>query len=184
MKRIFIAVRIEPGEELLKMLSAFKTVLKNESIKWAETSNIHITLVFIGETEEKRVKEIDTILSKICDGFGSFDLFLCGAGIFRNLSDPRIIWAGINNSNEMVELNRSILVKLLETGTLLEDRPYNPHLTLGRIKRINNISLLPGLLENYRDKELQKIKVSEIILFESILRPEGPLYISLGRYPL
>jgi 2'-5' RNA ligase len=184
MKRVFIAVRIDPGEELLKMLSAFKTVLKDESIKWTETSNLHITLVFIGDTEEKRVKEISTILSEICLGFGSFGLILRGAGVFRSLRDPRIIWSGISNSKEMDELNRSIVVRLRATGLQLEERPYNPHLTLGRIKRVNNISQLTDLLENYREKELQKIRVSEIILYESILRPDGPLYKPLGRYSL
>jgi len=184
MKRIFIAVRIEPGEELLKMISSFKTVLKNESIKWTETSNTHITLVFLGDTEEKRIKEIDVILSGICCGFGSFDIILSGAGIFRSLSDPRIIWAGINNSKELTDLNKSISGRLRETGTHLEAKPFNPHLTLGRIKRLNDTQELSRQIENYKDKKIQKIRVSEIILFESILRPEGPVYTPLGRYSL
>lgn len=184
MKRIFIAVRIEPGEELLKMISSLKTALKNESIKWTETSNIHITLVFLGDNEDNRIKEIDAILSGICSGFGSFDLILRGAGIFRNLRDPRIIWAGIDNSKELTDLNRSISVKLRETGTHLEERTFNPHLTLGRIKRINDTRELSDLIENYKDKEIQRLRVSEIILFESVLRPEGPVYKPLGRYSL
>ena len=184
MKRIFVAIKIDPEEELLKMISSLKTGLKNESIKWTETSNIHITLVFLGDTEEKRIKEIDAILSGICSGFGSFDLILSGAGIFRSLRDPRIIWAGINNSPELTELNRRISDKLRETGTMLEHRVFNPHLTLGRIKRLNDPQKLSGLIENYKNKEIQRVSVSEIVLFESILRPEGPVYKSLGRYSL
>jgi len=184
MKRIFIAVKIDPGEALLKMISSLKTVLKNESIKWTETSNIHITLVFLGDTDDKRVNEIDSILSGICSGFGSFDLILKGAGIFRSLRDPRIIWAGINSSQEMAELNKRISAELRETGTMLEHRVFNPHLTLGRIKRLNDTQELSGLIENYKNKEIQRVSVSEIILFESVLRPQGPVYTPLGRYSL
>jgi 2'-5' RNA ligase len=184
MKRIFIAIKIDPEEELLKMISSLKTGLKNESIKWTETSNIHITLVFLGDTEEKRIKEIDVILSGICSGFGSFDLSLSGAGIFRSLRDPRIIWTGINNSKELNDLNKLISVKLRETGTHLEERPFSPHLTLGRIKRLTDTHELARLIENYKDKEIQRVRVSEIVLFESVLRPEGPVYKPLGRYSL
>lgn len=184
MKRIFIAIKIDPEEELLKMISSLKTGLKNESIKWTETSNIHITLVFLGDTEEKRIREIDSILSGICKGFGSFDLILSSAGIFRSLRDPRIIWAGINNSPELAELNRRISDELRETGTMLEHRVFNPHLTLGRIKRLNDTQKLSGLIENYKDKEIQRVIVSEIVLFESVLRPQGPVYTPLGRYSL
>lgn len=184
MKRIFIAVKIDPGEVLLKMLSSFNTVLKSESIKWTETSNIHITLVFLGDTEDKRIKDIDAILSGICTGFGSFELILRGAGIFRSLRDPRIIWAGINNTKELTDLNKSITGKLRETGTPLEERPFSPHLTLGRIKRLNDISLLSELLEKNKNREIQKLRVSEIILYESVLRPEGPEYTPLGKYSL
>ena len=184
MKRIFIAVRIEPGEELLKMISSFRQALRNDAIKWTETENIHITLVFLGDTEENRVREIDKLMRNLCSGFGEFEFFLKGAGVFRNLRDPRVIWAGISISPEMAELNERISAKLSETGIRLEERAFNPHLTLGRIKRLIDISALSELLDKYREKELQKVKVSEIILYESILRPAGPVYKPLGRYSL
>lgn len=184
MKRIFIAVKIEPGEELLKMFSSFKNALKNESIKWTETSNIHITLVFLGDTEEQRIKDIGLLLSEICSGYGEFELILRGAGVFRSIRDPRVIWAGISYSKEMADLNKAITGMLRETGTQTEERVFNPHLTLGRIKKINDISLLSGLLEKHTNNEIQRISVKEIILFESILRPEGPIYKPLGTYLL
>jgi 2'-5' RNA ligase len=184
MKRIFIAVRIEPQEKLLRMITSFRQVLKNDAVKWTETSNIHITLVFLGDTEEKRVNEIDDLLKKICSGFGDFELVLSGAGVFRNIRDPRVIWTGIADSVRMSELNNIISAKLIDTGSKLETRPFSPHLTLGRVKRLNNISDLTELVEKYRDKEIQRVKVTEVILYESILRPEGPVYKPLGRYSL
>jgi len=184
MKRIFIAVRIEPGEKLSGMISSFKMALKNDSIKWTEISNIHITLVFLGDTDENRVKEIDTLLAEVCNGFGDFELVLKGAGVFRSIKDPRIIWTGIANSKEIAELNKAISARLRETGTNLEERPFSPHLTLGRIKKISNTSVLTNIFEKYREEEIQRIRVSKIILFESILRPEGPIYKAIGTYNL
>jgi RNA 2',3'-cyclic 3'-phosphodiesterase len=184
MKRIFIAVRIEPEEPLLKMISSFKQTLKNESIKWTEIKNIHITLVFLGDTLENRVQEIDALLKEICRGFGSFYLIVRGAGVFKSLKDTRVIWTGIGHSDEMTRLHYLISDKLRTTGTELEERSFNPHLTLGRVKSISNISDLKSLLERYQENEIQKVKVNEIILYESILRPEGPVYNPLGKYSL
>jgi 2'-5' RNA ligase len=95
MKRIFIAVKIEPGEILLKMISSFKTGLSNENIKWTNTDNIHITLSFLGDTEESQIIAINEILMVKCEGFGQFDLVLKGTGVFKSQGDPRVIWAGI-----------------------------------------------------------------------------------------
>jgi RNA 2',3'-cyclic 3'-phosphodiesterase len=184
MKRIFVAVRIEPEKSLISMLSTFKKALKNDSMKWTEVSNIHITLVFLGDTTEKRVKEIDVILQDLCKGYGEFELVIRGSGVFKSLKDPRVVWAGIVPNGMMNKLNKNISERLRNTGTELQERSFNPHLTLGRVKRINDHVKLEALLDEYRDKEIQRVNVSEIILYESILRPEGPLYKPLGRYSL
>jgi 2'-5' RNA ligase len=138
----------------------------------------------LGDTEAKRVEEIDLLLSEMSSGFGNFDLVLAGAGVFRSYNDPRVIWAGIGYSKQMSRLNKLVTDKLLETGTKLEDRPFRPHLTLGRVKKINDVTKLKMLFDEFKDQEIQRVKVNEIILYESILRPEGPLYRSLGTYPL
>lgn len=184
MKRIFIAVRIEPEETLLRLIASFKRALKNESIKWTDLSNMHITLVFIGDTPENRVKEIDAILKEYCSGSREFEMVISGAGIFGSPHDPRVLWAGVVLSEKMNALRRFLSKKLREGGTELVKRPFNPHLTLGRVKKIRDQGNLEMLLDEFWDKVIQRIKVSEIILYESILRPEGPLYKPLGRYSL
>lgn len=184
MKRIFIAVRIEPEKTLLTMISSFKQALKNDSIKWTDPANIHITLLFLGDTPEKRVTEIGIILKNLCSGFVEFEVAIRGSGVFKSSRDPRILWAGIELSEKMNKLNKIISEKLQETGTKIEEKSFNPHLTLGRVKKINDLTKLKVLLDDFKDKEIQRVKVSEIFLYESILRPEGPLYKPLGEYPL
>ena len=164
------------------MISSFKKVLKNDSIKWTEPSNIHITLVFLGDTEESKIREIDTSLSEVCQHFKNFELILEGSGVFRSFNDPRVLWTGIQRSEEMIRLNKQINSNLIAAGFKLDVRPYNPHLTLGRLKRIRDISLLEDQVRQYAGMEVQRITVSQIILYESILRQEGPLYKPLGIY--
>ena len=134
MKRIFIAVKIDPGENLLNMISVLKAGLKDERIKWTESENFHITLAFLGDTEEAKIKAINNMLRTTCEGFGEFEIVIKGAGVFKNISDPRIIWTGIETSEKLNKLYDSIKSGLKDTGISLEERTFRPHLTLGTNK--------------------------------------------------
>ena len=182
MKRIFIAVKVDPGETLLKMISSFKSVLNGENIKWTNPDNNHITLLFLGDTGEEQVTIISNILNNKCKGFGKFELILKGSGVFKSINDPRVIWAGIEPSEKFNHLNGLIKSGLKTAGIMFEERPFKPHLTLGRIKYLKQVVNIKKLIEKYRDIEIQKIPVNEVILFESILLPTGPVYKQIGKF--
>ncbi len=182
MKRIFIAVKVEPGETILKMISLLKAGLSSENIKWTNPANIHITLAFLGDTEEEKIGIISGMLKEKCEGFGKFELILKGAGVFKNMDDPRIIWTGIEPSEKLNQLNGLIKSGLKNLGINIEDRPFNPHLTLGRIKYLKPENKLKELIEGYRDNVLQKVPVNDVILYESILLQTGPQYKSIGKF--
>jgi RNA 2',3'-cyclic 3'-phosphodiesterase len=184
MKRIFIAVRVDPEPELLKALSVLKTSLSAESIKWTDLANTHLTLAFLGDTEEKKIKILGKMLKDKCLDLRKFEFVLSGMGVFKNFRDPRVIWAGIRSSEKLSELNSRIAEGLRETGFSVEERPFRPHLTLGRIRSLKNIEILRDTLEKYRDTEFQSVKVNEVILFESILMQTGSLYKPLERFSL
>ena len=176
MKRIFIALKIEAGENLLKMISLYRTRLNKDQIKWTDTANIHITIVFLGDTEEKTIKEIILMLEEKCKGSGKFELILKGSGIFRNINDPRIIWTGIEPSEKLIRLNNLIMNGLKELEIKMEDRPYKPHLTIGRIKHLNNADSLKTMIDEFQNYKIQLVPVNEVILYESILLTAGPVY--------
>jgi len=184
MKRLFIAVRIEAGTELITAAAAFKTGLGGENIKWTDITTSHITIAFLGDTDEKLVKPLGLMLSEKSAGFGRFTFLLKGAGVFRNLKDPRVIWLGIEMQEELVKLYNLIAGGLREMDLPVEERPFRPHLTLGRIKYLKNTDALSNLLVKYRDKEIQRVEVDEIILYESILMSSGPVYKPLGYFKL
>ncbi len=66
----------------------------------------------------------------------------------------------------------------------MEDRTFRPHLTLGRIKRINDIEKFKSLIMKYMNMVFQKQQVNEVILYESVLFHSGPVYSPLARYSL
>ena len=184
MKRIFIAIKIEPGQTLRRIHSTLKSVLGSERINWIDPANMHLTMAFLGDTEEELIKVVSIMLKQECTGFGNFIFKLKGAGVFKNYRDPRVIWIGIENNEKLMKLNEEINIGLKDSGFRLEDRPFNPHITLGRIKSIRNQVAFQSALEKYKDTLIQEIQVEEVILFESILKPTGPVYKITGKFSL
>lgn len=184
MKRIFIAVKVEPGVELLRMISSVKALLGAENIRWVDPANIHLTIAFIGDTEEKRISLLNSMLKDRCAGLGEFDFNLKGAGVFKNFRDPRVIWVGIQSHERLSILYDRIIIGLKETGFEIEERQFKPHLTFGRVKSCKDTENLKSVLEKYRDTEFQKVEVKDLLLYESILLQTGPIYKSLGIFPL
>jgi 2'-5' RNA ligase len=184
MKRLFIAVKVNPEGELLRMISSLKALLGAENIKWVDTANIHLTLEFLGDTDEKRIRILGNMLKEKCTGFGPFDFVLAGLGVFKNFRDPRVIWIGIQSPEKLAILNNIISEGLKSSGFRIEERRFKPHLTLGRVKSCKDTENLKSVLEKYRDQQFQVVHVNEIILFESILSQTGPIYKSLGNFPL
>ena len=175
-KRIFIAVKIKPNDVFTDIISSLKAGLSNENIRWTRKGNIHITLAFLGDTDEEKITTISMMLKKICGGSGKFELNIKGLGIFKNLSNPRVIWSGIESPEEFPWLHNQIMTGLRNSGFIIEERPFKPHLTIGRIKYIKDKTLLNTLIERYQNKEIQRIEINEVILYESIILPSGPVY--------
>jgi len=184
MKRIFIAVKVKPESGLLRMISTLKSALSAENIRWVDPVNIHITLACLGDTEEENIKILSGMLKDKCSGFQEFDFKLAGAGVFKNYRDPRVIWAGIKSPEKLYALENKIAEGLKSTGFVIEDRQFKPHLTLGRVKSLSDTENLKTVLERYRDNQIQIVHVSEVVLYESILKQTGPLYKPIGKYPL
>jgi 2'-5' RNA ligase len=184
MKRIFIAVKVEAGQALLGMISKLKTGLKSENIKWTSLDNIHITLAFLGDTREEKIDVISAMLLEKCDRFGKFELIIKGLGVFKNLDDPRIIWTGIESSEKLKLLNVFIKNGLRDAGIKIEERPFNPHLTFGRIRNLKDKAILKTSIDKYLTEEFQKVPVKEVILYESILLQTGPVYKPIGKFKL
>ena len=184
MKRTFIAVRILPGEKIKEILDYFKEILADENIKWVDPAIMHITFTFLGDTDEKIIPSVIDIIKQTAIKSPPFELVFKGTGIFKNLHDPRVIWIGTETNPVMQHIKAELDDGLSRFGFEKETREFRPHLTLGRIKWIKNRSVLEEVIKRFKDQDIQKELIREVIFYESILKPAGPEYHSIINAPL
>lgn len=176
MKRLFVAVKIKPGPDLLNTLNRLKKELQYEKINWVDEKNLHFTLKFLGKTDEAEVTTITKALENIAQTTQAIDIRIENLGIFGSRYDPRVIWAGIESSETLLALGENILNKLDEAGFKRDRQNFVPHITLGRIKHIRDKKLLKVVIDRNKVIWHQNDRINSIYLYESILRPEGPQY--------
>lgn len=183
MKRLFAAVKTEPDAGFMKSFRDLRTRLSSEKIKWVEEHNIHITVKFFGETDESLIRGISGSLGMIAMNTNELDLRLSGLGIFGSRYDPKVVWAGIEPWETLAAFMKTVQKEMEKYGFESDRQNLVPHLTLGRIKFLKDKELFHKVIEANREMKSDFINVSECILFESILRREGPQYIVLGKFP-
>ncbi|MCU0473517.1 MAG: RNA 2',3'-cyclic phosphodiesterase [Bacteroidales bacterium] len=184
MKRVFIAIKVVPDGNLQRIYSDVKYLLNSEKISWVDPSNIHLTLSFLGDIQDAMIKTAGIVLKEKCSGFGEFTFNLKGTGVFKNFRDPRVIWTGIDHAEKLMKLNEHIINGLRGAGFIIEDRPFKPHITLGRIKLLKDFEALKSAVLRHQDTFIQEVHVTEVILYESILKFTGPVYKPIGIYKL
>ncbi len=179
-------------------------------VKWVEPENLHVTMLFLGEVDERDVTNVCRAAKDVCQGHAPFTVSVETVGCFPNIRRPRVVWVGIGDgSEEVCALHDALETPLLDLGVYRrEERKFTPHITLGRIKgeRPGSVLMLePG---NKREKEVERIKgdragsillpalekvsnwragetrASEIHVLSSELTSRGPVYAVLSRAPL
>jgi len=184
MKRVFIAIEINNNDALVKLTESFKIRLKDEKIRWVKQVNMHLTLAFLGEKQEDQVRRAGEIMYNVAGNYNCFEIGFGGTGIFSDINHPRVIWLGLKAPDTLYDMQNMLCSKLIRDDLYKEKNPFSPHITLGRMKYINNRKLLADILQSSRHDKLTSQIVHELVLFESILKPEGPVYHPLKKAPL
>ncbi len=179
MKRLFIAIKIHPDKGFFEEYRKLKSELRQESIKWVEEYNIHITLKFLGDTSEDRIPEITEIMEEAGKVTSPFKFSLKGLGIFGSKYDPRVIWIGIEPYQFLSDQMKLIREKCQKIGFEPDRQNLVPHLTIGRIRFLRDKKNFQQVIDKYRNLSSQGMIADTMILFESILKKEGPVYIPL-----
>jgi 2'-5' RNA ligase len=184
MKRIFAAVKVHPNEVLLDIYDFLKSVCKYDRITWVNPDNMHITLKFFGETEEEQIPAIIERLKEITEDHWAFDFNLIGVGVFGSRYKPRVVWIGIEKNMDFIKLGQHILDEMEPLGFVKDRQNFVPHLTLGRIKYVDDKNRFFELIKSYREVPVSTEKVKEIILYESLLSRSGPTYKIVDTFQL
>lgn len=184
MLRLFIALPLPPELErrLGEIIDAFKP--RSKAVKWSKPGNIHLTLKFLGDTDEKLVPEIGRALDHIAARTGEIKAVIDDLGGFPNLKRPRVIWAGSSLGIEPAgKVARDVDLSLRQLGFDKEKRPFKAHLTLGRVRQGKSIDDLASLLSSYKLEPIT-VALDKLTLFKSTLTPTGPIYEILHETPL
>ena len=184
MKRLFIAINVSPDEALLKAYSDLQLRCNKGKIKWVNPRLFHLTLKFLGDTPESDTEKIAKVLYIIAASYNSFTFNLKGIGIFGSSYRPRIIRVNIDNGEQLIQLGNIIRQELNQIGFQDDRQNFVPHITLGRVKKVQDKIFFQKSINLYNEIHFQEVRVSEILLYESILHPHGPEYIILDRFIL
>jgi RNA 2',3'-cyclic 3'-phosphodiesterase len=182
--RTFAAVDINPSPLLVQTMNNLENKLLGEPVKWVDPNNLHLTLKFLGDTLPLQVDEIGEELNQVSKKFSSFSFQLEGLDYFKNKGMPRVLFARIKEGEVLQHLAAEIGSRLERFGFETETRPFNPHLTLARIKFLKNKKTFYQAVEEYRNTFFQNAAIYELIFYQSILKPEGPVYQPLGVFAL
>jgi 2'-5' RNA ligase len=186
--RLFIAIEMnrsieEASREVIDELRDRAARLAPRArITRAMPERLHVTVRFIGETDEARGLAVRSALGPTIDA-PVFDVTVEGVGAFPPKGPPRVFWAGLTEGRSgIIDVERAVSARL-ESIVAADERPYSPHLTLARVKDPAGIRR-EELLEGLAGKQFGRVHVDAITLFESRLSRNGPTYVPLQRTAL
>lgn len=177
MIRIFIAIDI--AESIRRDIAGLGRSLPDT--RPVPADQLHLTLKFIGEVEGSKVLDIKEALQDIVRP--AFSLCLKGVGTFPPRGLPRILWAGVEPHDNLVNLRNAIERKLFEIGIPRERQKFSPHLTLARLKNCP-LKRLQEFLAGNAMLRTAEFAVTQFHLYQSQLTKSGAVHTILASYPL
>ena len=177
MIRLFIALALPEGhcQALMRLCSGVRDA------RWVPVENLHLTLRFIGEVEEPRLADIAGALTRV--KADPFSLTLSGVGHFQNGRRIRSVWAGIEPSEALNQLQSRVEAALRPADVPPDGRRFTPHVTLGRLKS-ESAPQVGGWIEANALFRAEAFVVDHFVLYDSFLSHTGALYSPVAEFPL
>ena len=178
--RLFTAITL-PQEILLRLDRLLAALRAEALIKWSPLDNLHITTKFIGEWPEARLEELHDTLADSAPR-EPFEVEISGLGWFPNERAPRVLWAGVQGGEALMQLAQDTDERLLPLGIRHEDREFSPHLTLARIKSPVPLRALRERVMRLQPAQIGKFEVSNFALYRSDPGSNASIYRKLREY--
>jgi 2'-5' RNA ligase len=185
MKRVrtFIAVGLDKSVRDRVVLLQEALAGTGSEVKWVEPENLHVTLLFLGEVDDRDLVNVCRVVAEVAGGLPPFSMAVQGAGSFPNPRRPHTLWVGVGEgTQELVALHDALEPPLLALGCYRrEERQYTPHVTLGRVRSDRPGDALPAALAKQAGWRCGEQAVREVLVMGSELTPQGPVYTVMGR---
>ncbi len=177
MYRLFVAIDLPEGVKAA--VTAIGGTL--EGARRTPANQLHITLRFIGEVDEHLFAAIKTALARV--SVSSFPLALSGVGHFPPGRHPRVLWVGMEASEQLLMLQQEVEQALIDVGIQPDERRFSPHITIARLQETPPAAVL-ALEERYRSFASNPFRVETFFLYSSVLTREGAVHTKEATYPL
>lgn len=183
--RLFLALDLP--EEHRAEIGRRAARLKGElpPARWVPPENLHLTLVFVGATEEEAVPGLLEAVAPAFAGGGPLTLRVSGGGTFPPARPARVAWVGLDGGSALLGLHRRVAEAAAHRlGLEPERRPFHPHATLARPRRPWGRRASEALARAFEGGVGEPFPVTEGVLYRSELSPRGARYTAVERFPL
>ncbi len=184
MKRVFLAIRIPFSEIINIQTSDYQKQFGFMNIRWVEPKYLHMTLKFFGPTSDKRIEKIRKSIEKALVGKNKFEFSVTKLRMFGSKNSPKVLWWGIDKESELKSLVAGLQNEFDTIGLYSDRQNFVPHITLGRITKVNSQSFFQKQIKRFSETEIIKVDVNTIVLMESRINESGPEYIEIAKFNL
>lgn len=187
--RSFLAIELPSAlqDAIVRRTDDLRRQLPFPLVRWVSPENVHLTLKFLGEISPQEIEKlVGNLRSRIAE-HQPFPLSLAEWGAFPSPKRPRVIWIGVQAPPALPILQSEVEAICARLGHPPEDRPFSPHLTIGRVNQHLNPDewrRVRQAMDQFQVGEIGSISVEAIHLFRSDLRPDGAVYSILHTFPL
>jgi len=187
--RAFIAIEIPVSiqDVIHGQTVTLRQALDPSLVRWVPAHNIHVTLKFLGDVSPANTEMLNQMLIQEAGQQPEFEIHVSGIGSFPTSRRPRVIWVGLHAPAALESLQRGVEASAARLGYAPEERPFSPHLTIGRVRQnlsADGLQKIRNSLERTQVGDLGSAKIDSVHLFKSDLQPGGSLYTKLFSAPL
>lgn len=180
-KRLFVAINFDSSIKL-GLSQIIQGLPRHPNLKKTATGNLHLTLIFLGDTDEELIPDVQSVLKSIAQKHSPLRISFAETGAFPNLDHPRVFWIGLKSPG-LRELQQDIAQGIQMLLPSQDTQPFKLHVTLARIKE----PLPREVTQKLRDLKLTPPSptiISSIDLMASELTPAGPIYQIISAHRL
>ena len=186
--RLFFAVPIDDVTRaaVVDIRETIRRDTGRTQVKWVEDENLHLSLKFLGDTPSDLVPRMTDVAREVAGRHAAFEFLLRGVGAFPTARAPRVVWLGLTDGLEPLAALAADLDAALQYAAVArpETRPFEAHLTLGRVKLPERNDALATVIENGTRLEAGRVRCNHFLLMRSELSRRGPTYTVLQQFDL
>ncbi len=180
--RLFIA--LELSEEQRRELTLFQARFKSHytEVRWIKPESMHLTLKFIGETDQTGVECISDVMDNVVQSEQPFEAAYSGCGVFPAPGNARIFWIGLSRGVDITtNIAERLDLSLSGQGFKKEKQQFKPHLTIGRVRQPVESKRIHEFLKSGDNFQVSPAHVNSITLFKSDLTQHGAVHTVVYR---